>query len=90
MLPTEEYLWDPPCYLEVTEFSKVEQVDSLDQLRTSLEYNIFLAQHGDNACRSSSADFSIVDSAGKQTFKTLIDGDDLVNALSSTGFSLAV
>jgi len=35
-LMTDAVQWTPPCYLEVLDFSKIDQTDSLDQLRTIL------------------------------------------------------
>lgn len=31
-------LWDPPCYLEVDDFVKTDQVESLDHLSTQFTY----------------------------------------------------
>jgi hypothetical protein len=52
---SDPVLWAPPCYLVVENFEKVGQVESSDMLRTRLDYNIKLEQHGDNACLSSVA-----------------------------------
>lgn len=52
---TDCALWSPPCYLEVVSFAKIGQEESLDHMKSHLNYNIELAAHGDNACNTTTA-----------------------------------
>jgi hypothetical protein len=81
--------WDPPCYLEVVNFSKHDQTDSLDQLRTTMDYNLKIAQHGSNACRDTTASVELYN-AGGMTFHTPLAGDDIAQALTEEGFDISI
>lgn len=48
---TKEH-WEPPCYLEVTNFSKTGQKHTIDHLYVELDMSLSVAQHGDRACNS--------------------------------------
>jgi len=52
---TGDFLWSPPCYLDVVAFSLTGQTASVDASKTGLTYNIALAAHGSNACNTTSA-----------------------------------
>lgn len=86
---TQAYTWDPPCYLDA-ELVKVSQTDSLDQLRTSMQYNLKAAQHGDNACRDTTSTVAITGASGTPTFITQLSAADQASAMSSEGFSINV
>ena len=52
---TGDYLWSPPCYLDVVSFAKTGQDVSINHQKTHIAYNIALAAHGSNACNSTTA-----------------------------------
>ena len=52
---SEELLWEPPCYLEISKFEKLDQDTTIDSYRTNLEYSLGLKQHGHKACNNSLA-----------------------------------
>jgi len=52
---TGDFLWSPPCYLDVVNFVLTGQTASVDATKTGLTYNIALAAHGSNACNTTSA-----------------------------------
>lgn len=82
-------MWTPPCYLEVLDFSKTDQTDSLDQLRTILEYHIALDHHGDEACSTESAQISL-QNGGIDNFIMTLDSSDMMEALSNDGFTVSI
>jgi hypothetical protein len=86
---TDPVDWTPPCYLEVLDFSKTEQTDSLDQLRTILGYHVALDHHGDEACSTESASISL-SAGGVDNFILTLDDADMMVALSSTGFNVSI
>jgi hypothetical protein len=86
---TEPEWWMPPCYVEVDNFAKTNQVDSTDGLRTSLSYNVKLAHHGDNACNASTATVSL-NSGGIDNFWMVLDETDYEVALSDDGFDFSI
>jgi len=86
---TDPEQWTPPCYLEVLNFNKTSQTDSLDQLRTILEYNVKLDHHGDEACSTESASVSL-SAGGVDNFILTLDDADMMVALSSTGFNVSI
>lgn len=88
-LDTANIMWTPPCYLEVLDFSKTDQTDSLDQLRTILEYHISLDHHGDEACTTESAQIAL-QQGGIDNFIMTLDDSDLMVALSDTGFTVSI
>lgn len=61
---TSEELWDPPCYLEIDDFSLVNTVTAIDHLKTQLTYHVEVSEHGDNACRNNSMIVSMTDASG--------------------------
>lgn len=77
-------LWDPPCYLNIAEFRKVSQDTSIDHLKTQLNYNVQLEQHGDNACRLLQAKVSMSNAEGT-TFTHWFDWTDVSTALNTDG-----
>lgn len=44
---TDPNLWAPPCYLVINNFEKTGQIESADQLRTVLDYNVKISHFGD-------------------------------------------
>lgn len=88
-IQTERYLYDPPCYLEVDEFTKIDQVVSLDHTSTGLTYNAIVAQHGDNACRDTSATLELYNSTGL-TLRKVLDAADLDTAMSTYGINVTM
>lgn len=86
---TEPEQWNPPCYVEVDNFEKTNQVDSIDGLRTSLSYNVKLAHHGDKACNASTATISL-NSGGIDNFWMVLDDTDYEVALSDDGFDFSI
>lgn len=88
-LMTDPIMWTPPCYLEVLDFSKTDQTDSLDQLRTILEYHVALDHHGDEACATESATIAL-QNGGIDNFILTLDESDLMVALSDDGFTVSI
>lgn len=86
---TEEHLWDPPCYLEIDNFEQLDQVSSVDQLRTQLTYTVAVSEHGDNACRDNHLSIVMENSDGK-TFQHWFDENDREKALQPNGFNYTV
>lgn len=86
---TGDFLWSPPCYLDVVSFAKTGQDVSLDHAKTQLSYNIALAAHGSNACNSTTAVLTL-NNAGANTFRMEMDNEDLESALSTNGFDISV
>lgn len=88
---TSEILWAPPCYLEIDEFKKTGQVESNDQARTVLDYNIKLSQHGDQACNNSIAEVTLYESTEDDAYFWMwLEDSDLEVALSDDGFDLSI
>lgn len=67
-IKSDDSLWEPPCYLSIPSFTKLDQQTSLDGSKTDLTYGVSLGQCGSNACRDSTAKVSMQDSTGKTTF----------------------
>lgn len=88
-LDTDLILWNPPCYVEVVDFEKTDQTDSLDQLRTVLNYHIQLDHHGDEACNSQGAKIEL-QQGGIVNFVMNLDESDLEVALSDNGFDISI
>jgi len=87
---TEEILWNPPCYLEIDEFKKTDQIESNDQLRTVLDYNIKLSQYGDQ-CNNSTAEVTLYESSQDDAYFWMwLEDSDLEVALSDDGFDLSI
>lgn len=86
---TDEYLWDPPCYLDITSFTKTDQFTSIDDLSTQLTYNVKVAEHGDNACRENHMHVNMK-SGGTTTLLKYFTASDRAKALEPYGFNFTV
>lgn len=86
---TGDFLWSPPCYLDVVSFAKTAQDVSIDKLHAQLSYNIALAAHGSNACNSTTAVLTLANAEGT-TFRMAMDNEDLESALDTYGFNMTV
>lgn len=86
---TEEALWDPPCYLEIVHFDKLEQYTTVDDVNTQLSYNIEVAQHGDNACRDNHLQVDMAGTDGNK-FRHWFDQNDREKALQPYGFNYTI
>lgn len=86
---TIDYLWDPPCYLDITSFNKIAQVESVDNIHTQLQYNIEVAEHGDNACRDNHLEVLFA-GTDDNTFKHWFNSNDRAKALQVGGFNYTI
>jgi hypothetical protein len=82
-------LWSPPCYLDVVTFGKVGQEESLDHMKTHLDYTIALTNHGDNACNTTSAVLTLQNGTS-DSFRMQLDGTDFDSAMTAGGFNMSV
>lgn len=80
---SENFIWNPPCYLEVLEFSKDGQEHNLPMDKVAIDLKISLAHHGDNACVDQSALVSIWNGA-TQTFSHKLSATDIQSAIQSS------
>ena len=86
---TDEFLWDPPCYLEIVNFNKIDQYTTVDDVMTQLSYNIEVAEHGDNACRDDHLEVIMAGTDGNK-FRHWFDENDREKALQPYGFNYTV
>lgn len=59
-------------------------------MRTTMDYNLKIAQHGDNACRATNATVELYNPSNVMTFYTPLSEDDVTQALTEEGFDLAI
>lgn len=69
--------WQPPCYLDITTLQTTGQSDSLDWLRTTIDFEIHVERHGDDACTDTTATFQLMNADGDATFTTGVSGQDM-------------
>jgi len=86
---TDCALWSPPCYLEVVNFGKIGQEESLDHMKTHLDYNIELAAHGDNACNTTTSIMTLQNGTA-DSFRLFLSPADLESALTTSGWNMSI
>jgi hypothetical protein len=76
--------------LDVSSFTKTDQHNSLDHLRTILDYNIQLGQHGDLACNATTGVLELYNEGGIMTMRKVLDDDDLETSFTDYGLNMSM
>lgn len=75
--------WQPPCYLEVADFTKHGQALTLDHSDVSLDLSAGVVQHGDEACQATTGTVTI-QNGGVTTFEYKFKEGDMAAAVAGT------